>query len=188
MLTKRTTDNASRRRWGPLVCLLLPTHVTRGHVMHVRLWGELDDRLIEVRVESSADAPGLLIVGLPKDLARTTADRVRAALVNSGLLQEVPTVSLRLHPSIVGWETSRLDLGDRLGRALRDRVDRGRAPVVGRQWAPGTRRLGPGSAFRYTKHAARRGAVPACRRLFRRPDVSAREEDRAPRPVAQGHG
>lgn len=78
--------------------------------MHVRIWGELEDRLIEVRVEPPSGAMGMRIAGLPEDRARTTADRIRAALLNSGLVEEIPTVSVRLHPSIAGPATSRLDV------------------------------------------------------------------------------
>jgi predicted ATPase with chaperone activity len=41
---------------------------------------------------------------------RTTADRVRAALVNSGVIDEVPPSAIRLEPCVGNGITSELDL------------------------------------------------------------------------------
>lgn len=78
--------------------------------MGVRVWGLVDDRLIELRVESLAGEAGMRILGLSDRRARTTADRVRAALVNSGLMQEAPQLTIRLEPPVLAGTTSDLDL------------------------------------------------------------------------------
>lgn len=77
--------------------------------MKVRVWGALEDRLIEVLVEPASGGPGIQIVGLPENRRHTTADRVRAALVNSELVGEAPSVAIRLEPP-VRRRTSDLDL------------------------------------------------------------------------------
>jgi len=71
------------------------------------VWGTVDDRLIEL-VAEPADA--FRVVGLPEDRTRTTADRVRAAVVNSGLVREAPPVSIRLVPPVRSGATWNLDL------------------------------------------------------------------------------
>ena len=76
--------------------------------MNIRVWGVVEDRLIEVLAESAAD--GIRIVGLPEDRMRTTADRVRAALVNSGMVPSAPSISIRLEPPLSTGPTSDLDL------------------------------------------------------------------------------
>jgi magnesium chelatase family protein len=76
----------------------------------VRIWGTAGDRLIEVRNEPGSGADGLLIVGLPQSRLRTTADRVRAALVSSGLLHDLPPVVVRIHPCLSAGATNELDL------------------------------------------------------------------------------
>ena len=78
--------------------------------MDVRVWGVAGDRLIEVRVEPLAGEAGMRILGLSDKRARTTADRVRAALVNSGLVQKAPTLTIRLQPPVLAGTTSDLDL------------------------------------------------------------------------------
>lgn len=78
--------------------------------MGVRVWSMVGDRLIEVVVEGSLPLAGLRINGLPSSRVRTTADRVRAALVNSGLIDEVPPSAVRLEPSVRSGRTSDLDL------------------------------------------------------------------------------
>lgn len=77
----------------------------------MRVWGVADDRLIELRVEPAAGAgAGLCIEGLPEGRARTARDRVHAALVNSGLLGKVPSVTVRVRPAIPVGDTTDLDL------------------------------------------------------------------------------
>ncbi len=78
--------------------------------MGVRVWGVVEDRLIELRVEPATGGFGFRIEGLPEDRTRTTADRVRAALLNSGLVREAPAVAIRLEPLIRAGTSSDLDL------------------------------------------------------------------------------
>ncbi len=78
--------------------------------MDVRVWGVVEDRLIELRVEPLVSEGGLQITGLPERITRTTADRVRAALLNSGLLPESPPVAIHLEPTVQPGATSDLDL------------------------------------------------------------------------------
>ncbi len=93
---------------------ILPTAPSRLF-MDVRIWGVVENRLIEVCVSRKADQGGLQIEGLPEDRTRTTADRIRAAVVNSGIAAEVPAVAVRLEPPLSGGRTSNLDLVIALG-------------------------------------------------------------------------
>jgi len=80
----------------------------------VRVWGVAGDRLVEVLVEPGSE--GIRVVGLPLDRGRTTADRVRAALVNSGLVRCSLSAAVRLDPALPGGgATSDLDLPIALG-------------------------------------------------------------------------
>jgi len=85
----------------------------------VRVWGLVDDRLIDLRVEPLAGEAGMRILGLSDKRARTTADRVRAAMVNSGLMQEAPGLTIRLEPSVPAGTTSDLDLAIALAALAR---------------------------------------------------------------------
>jgi predicted ATPase with chaperone activity len=76
----------------------------------VRVWGVVGDRLVEVVPGSRMSAAGFRIDGLPSTRARTTANRVRAALINSGLVDEVPASTIRLEPCVGAGRTSDLDL------------------------------------------------------------------------------
>jgi predicted ATPase with chaperone activity len=87
--------------------------------MDVRVWGLVDDRLIELRVEPRAGDAGMRILGLSDNRARTTADRVRAALINSGLVQEAPPLTIRLEPPVPAGTTSELDLAIALAALAR---------------------------------------------------------------------
>jgi predicted ATPase with chaperone activity len=78
--------------------------------MGVRVWGVVEDRLVELRAEPAEDQAAFGIIGLPEDRSRTTADRVRAALLNSGLLSEAPPAVVRLEPAVGAGTTSDLDL------------------------------------------------------------------------------
>ncbi len=105
--------------------------------MGVRVWGVVEGRLIEPRVEPATSGGWFGIEGLPEDRTRTTADRVRAALVNSGLVREVPPVVIRLEPGVAGGGTSDLDL------ALALAVLAGVGVVgTGLRWVLATGRLG----------------------------------------------
>jgi magnesium chelatase family protein len=105
--------------------------------MGVRVWGLLEDRLIELRVQPAGEDRGFRIEGLPEGRMRTTTDRVRAALVNSGLVLEAPSVVIRLEPAVRSGRTGDLDLGLAL-------VALAATGVVGSglRWILGTGRLG----------------------------------------------
>ena len=75
--------------------------------MDCRVWGVAQGRLIEVRVEPEM---AFRVLGLPPDRARTTADRVRAAILNCGLLREAPAVAIRLEPGVDSGATWYLDV------------------------------------------------------------------------------
>jgi predicted ATPase with chaperone activity len=72
-----------------------------------RVWGVVEDRLVELLAEPDR---AFRVVGLPEDRSRTTADRVRAALLNSGLLREAPLASIRFDPPVATGTTCDLDL------------------------------------------------------------------------------
>jgi predicted ATPase with chaperone activity len=76
----------------------------------VRVWGGVGDRLIEVRVAPASVESGFQVVGLPCGGGRTTADRVRAAIVNSGVVAEAPSSLVRLEPCVGEGPTALLDL------------------------------------------------------------------------------
>ena len=76
----------------------------------VRVWGTVDDRLIELLAKPGGTGSGIRIEGLPLGQSRTTGDRVRAALVNSGLLHREPVAVIHLDPPIRAGSTSDLDL------------------------------------------------------------------------------
>lgn len=115
--------------------------------MDLRVCSALDDRLIEVRVRRNTErGSGVRIGGLPESRARTTADRIRAALVNSGLMPEAPSVTLQLDPAPPGGSSSDLDLGlalavlahtGRIGKGLRWIMANGRLGLDGRVYAEG---------------------------------------------------
>jgi predicted ATPase with chaperone activity len=116
--------------------------------MDVRVWGVVDDRLVEVLVQPGSD--GIRIAGLPDHRARTTADRVRAALINSGVVRSVPLVTVRLHPEMVAGTTGELDLpvalavlarSGVLGAGLRWLLAVGRLGLDGAVYAQGVERL-----------------------------------------------
>lgn len=83
--------------------------------MDLRVWGVVEDRLIEVRTGSGGGEPGLRIEGLPPARTRTTADRLRAAILNCGLVPDVPSVRLWVEPPIGDDPTAELDLPLALG-------------------------------------------------------------------------
>lgn len=114
--------------------------------MDVRVWGVVEDRLIELRVEPATSGVGIRIEGLPGDRTRTTADRVRAALVNCGLVPGAPPVAVRLEPPLRAGTTSGLDLAVALaglaqagvlGSGLGWILATGRLGLDGRVHAPG---------------------------------------------------
>jgi magnesium chelatase family protein len=104
--------------------------------MDVRLWGLVDDRLIELRVERLVGEAGMQILGLSDKRARTTADRVRAALVNSGLMQEAPLLTIRLEPPVLAGTAGELDLALALAALA------GAGVLDGLRWVLASGRLG----------------------------------------------
>jgi len=107
----------------------------------VRVWGTVGERLIELRAEHADDGAGLQIVGLPSPRARSTADRVRAALINSGVGAEVSAVVVRLDPPLPTRPACELDLAialaylahrGRIGPGLRWIHARGRLGLDGK--------------------------------------------------------
>lgn len=109
--------------------------------MSVRVWGVVGDRLVEVLLEGPVPVAGLRIEGLPELRIRTAADRVRAALVNSGLIEEVPPSAIRLEPCVKAGMTSDLDLAIALAVLAR-------AGSIGAEvrWVFAAGRLGLGGA------------------------------------------
>jgi len=101
--------------------------------MAVRVWGVAGDRLVEVHISRGVPR----IEGLPPDRERTTRDRVRAALINSGLLQEVPPVMIQLEPPIRSGATDQLDLAIALAV-----LGEAGLPGKGFRWILATGRLG----------------------------------------------
>ncbi len=104
--------------------------------MEVRIWGALEGRLIEVSSEPGGE-PGLRVAGVPAERARTTEDRLRAALLNSGVVADVPPVLVRLVPAVEAGATSDLDLPLALAALASARVI-----GAGFRWMFATGRLG----------------------------------------------
>lgn len=77
--------------------------------MGIRVWGVVEDRLIELCAEPRADG-GLVIEGLPPGMARSSGDRVLAALVNCRLVDQTPAVTVRLRPALHGSPRGELDM------------------------------------------------------------------------------
>ncbi|HKH04631.1 MAG TPA: magnesium chelatase domain-containing protein, partial [Acidimicrobiales bacterium] len=59
----------------------------------------VDGRPVRVEVHSSTGLPGFTIVGLPDTTCRDARDRVRAALLSSGLRWPSQRVTVNLAPS-----------------------------------------------------------------------------------------
>jgi predicted ATPase with chaperone activity len=104
----------------------------------VRVWGELDDRLVEVVPRPGAPGTGLRIEGLPAGRGRTMADRVRAALINAGVVDEAPSAVVRLDPELEGGRTCQLDLAVAIGALVA-----GGLVGTGLRWILAAGRLGP---------------------------------------------
>jgi predicted ATPase with chaperone activity len=105
--------------------------------MGVRVWGVVDERLIELR---AGPCESFRIVGLPDERMRTTEDRVRAAMLNSGLVSEAPGAAIHVRPPLDAGPTADLDLpialaglafGDVFGEKLRWVVASGRLGLDG---------------------------------------------------------
>jgi len=104
----------------------------------VRVWGEAQERLVEVLPSPAPAGTGLRIEGLPASRGRTAADRVRAALINAGVVAEAPAAVIRLEPEIRAGPSSDLDVAIAVA-ALAS------AGLVGAglRWILATGRLGP---------------------------------------------
>src|SRR5919106_6803372 len=76
----------------------------------MRVWGEVEDRLGGVMAGPGPAGTGLRIEGLPPGRERTSADRIRAAMINSKLIGEVPALVLRLEPQLRGGPTAEMDV------------------------------------------------------------------------------
>jgi len=105
--------------------------------MGIRVWGVVDERLIEQRARP---CESIRIVGRPNERTRTTEDRVRAALLNTGLLSEAPATAIHVVPHLDTDPTAELDLpialaglayGDVLGEELRWVLAAGRLGLDG---------------------------------------------------------
>jgi predicted ATPase with chaperone activity len=132
---------------GATVGLDSPSRAGRCDV-DVRVWGQVEDRLVDVRAWPVRAATGLRIEGLPAGRGRTAADRVRAALINSGIVAEAPAVVIRLEPEIRAGPTGDLDVAiavaalasaGLVGAGLRWILATGRLGPDGRVWDAGER-------------------------------------------------
>ncbi|MDY6482699.1 YifB family Mg chelatase-like AAA ATPase [Acinetobacter faecalis] len=70
---------------------------------------------IEVEVHISQGLPSLTIVGLPEAAVRESKDRVRSAIINSGLQFPTKRLTINLAPADLPKDGSRLDLPIALG-------------------------------------------------------------------------
>jgi magnesium chelatase family protein len=60
----------------------------------------VDGKLVSVEVHVSNGLPGFTVVGLPDAAVRESRDRVRAALLSSGLSWPLRRVTVNLAPSM----------------------------------------------------------------------------------------
>jgi len=70
----------------------------------------LDSTLVDVEVDISRGLPSQTIVGLPDAAVRESAERVRAALVNSGLVYPRARLTVNLAPADLRKEGPAFDL------------------------------------------------------------------------------
>jgi magnesium chelatase family protein len=78
----------------------------------------LDSTLIEVEVDISRGLPSQVTVGLPDAAVRESAERVRAALVNSGLVHPRARLTVNLAPADLRKEGPAYDLPIAVGILL----------------------------------------------------------------------
>ena len=74
-----------------------------------------DGHLVTVEVHVSSGLPGFTIIGLPDEACREARDRVRAALLSSGLPWPQRRVTVNLAPSMLRKAGSGLDLAIAVG-------------------------------------------------------------------------
>ena len=125
-------------------------------------------RPVRVEVHVANGLPGFTIVGLPDEACRESRDRVRAALLSSGLPWPQKRVTVNLAPSAHAQGRRRARPAHRRRRAGRlggraRRLDRG--PRLPRRARP--RRLGPagaghGAARRRARRCVPRSVPPSC--------------------------
>jgi magnesium chelatase family protein len=81
----------------------------------------IDGRAVTVEVHVSAGLPGFTVVGLPDASCRESRDRVRAALLSSGLNWPQQRITVNLAPTGVPKVGAGLDLAIALGLLVADR-------------------------------------------------------------------
>jgi magnesium chelatase family protein len=70
---------------------------------------------VRIEVHLSAGLPGLAMVGLPETSVRESKDRVRSAIINSGLTFPQQRITINLAPAELPKEGARFDLAIALG-------------------------------------------------------------------------
>ena len=90
----------------------------------------VDGRVVGVEVHVSTGLPGYTVVGLPDAAGRESRERVRAALLSSGLTFPIKRVTVNLAPASIRKAGSGLELAIReWARARNKKIsDRGRIP------------------------------------------------------------
>ncbi len=94
----------------------------------------LDSTLVEVEVDISRGLPSQITVGLPDAAVRESAERVRAAIVNSGLIYPRARLTVNLAPADLRKEGPAYDLPIAVGILLASEqvsADLSRAGLVG---------------------------------------------------------
>jgi len=94
----------------------------------------LDSTLVSVEVDISRGLPSQIIVGLPDAAVRESSERVRAALVNSGLIHPRARLTVNLAPADLRKEGPAYDLPIAVGILLASeqvRADLSKAGLVG---------------------------------------------------------
>ena len=78
----------------------------------------LESTLVDVEVDISRGLPSQVIVGLPDAAVRESSERVRAALVNSGLVHPRARLTVNLAPADLRKEGPAYDLPIAMGILL----------------------------------------------------------------------
>ena len=69
----------------------------------------IQGRLLDVEVSAAGDAPGLHLAGLREEIRPEARDRVRAAIINSGLPQPQGNLTVSLRPTALAIYGSEVD-------------------------------------------------------------------------------